>query len=98
MFDGDATRVEPSPLDTDEIPIPAGRLRPPRVWGTTWGLGALATVLCLVQALSGLVLMRRGGEIRAWPGPERARRRRSADERDDGERRPGKPGAQPAAE
>lgn len=53
----DATLAEPSPLDTDEIPVVVvARLSRP-VWARTWALGGIAVVLAVFQVLTGVALL-----------------------------------------
>lgn len=53
----DATLVQPSPLDTDEIPIVVLPPRRRSLWSTTWGLGGISVSLAAFLAASGLVLL-----------------------------------------
>ncbi len=53
----DATLAQPSPLDTDEIPIVVVAPAPRPVWSRTWALGGIAVVLAGFVALTGLGLM-----------------------------------------
>lgn len=57
MATDDATRVDPSPLDTDEIPIFVAERRSPPAWARSLTLGSAATVLAGLLVLTGLVLM-----------------------------------------
>ncbi len=57
MAKGDATIVEPSPLDTDEIPILVVPAAPRPRAARTWTLGAVAVALVVLAAASGLGLL-----------------------------------------
>ena len=56
-FLDDATLVEPSPLDTGEVPVLAPPTAPPPRWARTWALGSGAVVLAGFLAVTGLLLM-----------------------------------------
>lgn len=53
----DATQVQPSPLDTDEIPIVVLSPRRRSVWSATWALGGIAVTLAALLAATGLLLL-----------------------------------------
>ncbi len=53
----DATLAQPSPLDTDEIPVVVVAPPPRPVWSRTWALGGVAVMLAGFAALTGLGLM-----------------------------------------
>lgn len=53
----DATLAEPSPLDTDEIPVVVVKARPRPAWTRTWALGGVAVTLAVLQVLGGLLLL-----------------------------------------
>jgi quinol-cytochrome oxidoreductase complex cytochrome b subunit len=53
----DATLAEPSPLDTDEIPVVVAEARSRPAWKRTWALGGIAVAVAVFQVLCGLVLL-----------------------------------------
>lgn len=53
----DATRAEPSPLDTDEIPVVVVEARPRPAWTRAWSLGGIAATVAVFQVLCGLALL-----------------------------------------
>lgn len=53
----DATQAQPSPLDTDEIPIVVLAQRQRPTWLHTWALGGIALALAAFMAASGLLLL-----------------------------------------
>lgn len=53
----DATLAQPSPLDTDEIPVVVVAKRSRPAWTRTWALGGIAVAVAVFQVSCGLVLL-----------------------------------------